>query len=444
MKILLAVAALCIASAGPMIAADAGGLAQRTRQTLLYGIDSQVLDVIQGLKASHDSSFTEELVEALSPERSSAVRRAVFDLFQDQKIREGERRAKEVLAGWQDASADLLIASIRYLAALGSNGLAAPLSPLVDAKDNAVASAAIEALGKTGDSAAVTLLVAKLKSVDFPDARKSGIVLALGELKNADAVDALMAIAQSQDEDKVRRMYAADSLGKIGDPRALPVLQAMFAEQDALVRLYAASALGHFNLESVFTNLIQALRDENWKVREQSAKALARQLSPTQAAAAVPILSYKAESDPVSQVRLASIQALGEIGGDEVMRSLVAMYGGSDRPLESREAALNILATKALPSALEAVRKVINEEWKSFDPRTLQSTAKVLSTTHAAELKEIFLKFLESPDAVVRSYGVRGIAANHFSDLRERLQEVSRKDPNPGTRKEAEIGLAKL
>ncbi|MGD0724809.1 MAG: HEAT repeat domain-containing protein [Spirochaetia bacterium] len=444
MKILAAVLALLAACPYTLTAADTGALAERTRQTLLYGIDSQVLDVIQSLKAGNDSGFTRELSEILSGQRSAAVRKAVLELFLEQKVREGEGTAREILTGWQAAPSDLLVAAIRYLAFTGGAGLADALTPLVDATDAAAASAAIEALGRTGNAAAAALLVARLKSTDFPDARKSTVILALGELKDSQAVDALMAIAQSQDEDKVRRMYAADALGKIGDPRALPVLKAMYDEPDALIRLYAASALARYGLDSVFPILIQALRDENWKVREQSARSLARPLSSSQAAAAVPILMYKAESDPISQVRIASIQALGEIGGDAPMKALVAIYAGSDHPLESREAALNIVAKKSLSSSLDAVRSVINDEWKSYDQRALESTAKVLSTVNAAELKDIFVHFLESPDAAVRSYGCRGIAENHFSDLRERLRLISEKDPNPGTRKEAELSLARL
>jgi HEAT repeat protein len=444
MKILAAVLALLAACAHPLAAADSAALAERTRQTLLYGIDSQVLDAIQSLKSGRDTGFTKELGEILSGQRSAAVRKAVLDLFLEQKVKEGEGAAREILTGWQEAPSDLLVAAIRYLAATGSAGLADALSPVVDSPDAAAASAAIEALGKTGNAAAVTLLLARLKSTDFPDARKSAVILALGELKDKQAVDALMTIAKSQDEDKVRRMYAADALGKIGDPRALPVLKAMYDEPDALIRLYAASALARFDLDSAFPILIQALRDENWKVREQSAMALARPLSSGQAAAAVPILTYKAESDPISQVRIASIKALGEIGGDAPMKALVAIYAGSDHPLESREAALGIVAQKSLASGLDAVRSVISDEWKSYDQRALESTAKVLSTVSSAELKDIFVRFLDSPDAAVRSYGCRGIAQNHFSDLRERLRLISEKDPNAGTRKEAELSLAKL
>lgn len=445
MKALAAALALLAACAHPLAAADTGALAERTRQTLLYGIDSQVLDAIQSLKAARDTGFTKDLNEILSgSERSAAVRKAVLGLFLDQKVKEGEGAARQILSGWQDVPPDLLVAAVQYLAFTGGAGLSDALSPLIDATDASVASAAIEALGKTGSAATVTLLVSKLKSTDFPDARKAAVILALGDLKDSQAADALMAIAKSQDEDKVRRMYAADALGKIGDPRALPVLKAMYDEQDALIRLYAASALARFGLDSVFPILIQALRDESWKVREQSARSLAHSLSSGQASTAVPILMYKAENDPVSQVRVASIQALGEIGGDAPMKALVAIYAGSDHPLESREAALTIVAQKSLSSALDAVRSVINDEWKSYDQRVLESTAKVLSTVSSAELRDIFVHFLESADPAVRSYGCRGIAQNHFSDQRERLRLMSEKDPNPGTRKEAELSLERL
>lgn len=444
MKIPAAALTLLVLIALPLFAAEDAGSKDRTRQALLYGIDSQVLEAIASIKTAQDQGFTKELVQILSEQRSVDVQMAVFDLFKEQKIRDGEEYAKTVLSGWQDLKSSLVISAVQYLSAISSAGLAAALAPLVDAAENALASAAIQALGSSGDSSAAALLVAKLKNPDFFDARKNDVILALGNLKDPSAVDELLAIARSQDEDKVRRMYAADSLGKIGDARALPVLRAMFAENDALIRLYAASALSRFGLDEVFTNLVQGLRDENVKVREQSAKALARELTAPQAQTALPILSYKAKLDPEPSVRLASIQALGAIGGDEAMKVLLTIYGSSDYPLASREAALGILAAHALSLSLESIRSVINAEWTSFDARELESTAKVLSTIKSAELKDLYVKFLESKDAVVRSYGVRGIALNGFSDLKQKVKQIADQDPNPGTRTEAAYSYAKL
>jgi HEAT repeat protein len=434
---------LCFACA-PAFAADTSSVKDRTRQTLLYGIDSQVLDAIQTIKSTADTTYTKELTQALNENKSPDVQTAIFDLFKDLKIRDGEEHGKSVLAAWQETKDTLLIAAIQYLASIHSASLATGLPPVVDAGSNAEALAAIQALGTAGDASAATLLVAKLTSPDFPDARKNECILALGNLKNAAAVDALLAIAGNTDEEKFRRMYAADSLGKIGDPRALPALRTMFAENDALIRLYAASALSHFGLDEVFPSLIQGLRDENVKVREQSAKALARHLSASQAGTAVPLLAYKAELDPEPLVRSASIEALGAIGGDAALKTLLAVYSGADHRPDTREAALGILVNEYLPESMDAIRAVVAAEWTSFDQRTLESTSRVLSAARSSALKELFVQFLDSPDAVVRSYGVRGIGGNSFSDLKDRVKKMSEQDPNPGTRREAALALGKL
>ncbi len=442
----IALTASFLAWAAPAaLAADSAAVKDRVRQTLLYGIDSQVLDAIQTIRTTQDTSFTPELAKILSdPTRADSVQTAVLDLFRDQKIHDGEDRGKAILADWQQAPDGLLISAVQYLAAIGSAGLADALQPLVDSDKNTVSLEAIQAMGNVGGHSAAAYLVDKLKSTDFPDARKNQVVLALGALKDPVAVDELLAIAGNTDEEKVRRMYAADSLGKIGDPKALPVLKSMFAENDALIRLYAAGALARYNLDDVFPALMQGLRDDTPKVREQSAKALERALSPAQADQAVPILAYKAEFDPETIVRLASIKALGAVGGSSAISTLRKIYSGSDHALDSREAALEILVSKDLPGTMDAIKTVVAATWGTFDPRALEVTAKVLSTAHGAELKDLFTHFLDSPDATVRSYAARGIAENGFSDLKDRLKKVSEQDPNPGTRAEASRALAKL
>jgi HEAT repeat protein len=189
---------------------------------------------------------------------------------------------------------------------------------------------------------------------------------------------------------------------------------------------------------------MQGLRDESWKVREMSAKTLARQLDGGQAGQAVLILSYKAEFDPVPQVKLASIQALGEIGGGEANGALLSLYSGQARPPETREAALGALAAHSPSAAIDAALGTITAGTRSTDTLTLLATARVISTLKDGRLREIYLKLLENPDPVVRSYAVRGIAENHFADLRDRLKQVADSDPNAGTRAEAVKGLAKM
>ncbi|HVO37909.1 MAG TPA: HEAT repeat domain-containing protein [Spirochaetia bacterium] len=441
----IGIAVLALIAAAPrLLAADDSTAVDATRQTLLYGIDSQVLDAVQRLSSNRDGRFTKELVTVLQEARSIEVRKAILGLFEDQGLKDGVDAARGIIGSPDEQGADILVASIHYLSTVGATGLAQLLAPLIDSPDAGVASAAIRAAGKAGDSSTAALLEKKLSSPDFPDARKADVILSLGDLKDANAVEALIAIAKNTDEDKFQRLYAADALGKIGDKKAVPVLKAMFAEKDALVRAYAASALSRFSLEEAFPMLMQGLKDDDPRVREQCARAMTGKLSAGQEGAALPALAYKAQYDPAPQVRAAAIQALASLGSGGAADTLVKLYQTAGSSLDAREAALKALASRSVSRALDASQQVIMAEWKSVDQRSLEMTARVLSALRGSELKEAYVKFLGSTDAVVRAYAVRGIGTNGFSDLKDRIKDLPKTDPSPLVRAEAERALGKL
>jgi HEAT repeat protein len=423
---------------------DQSQAVERTRQTLLYGIDSQVLEAVQRISSTRDGRFTKELASVMADTRSADVKKAILGVFEDQGLKEGEGTARQMLDTTESQTADVLVAAMHYLSAIHATGLSSLLVPLIDSADNAVSAEAIQACGKSAEPACAAALETKLRSPDFPDARRSEVILALGELKDQKAVDDLIAIAKNSDEDKIRRVYAADALGKIGDARALPVLKAMFSEGDALVRAYAASALAHFGVDDIFPMLIQGLKDDDWKVREQCAKALTGNLSSAQADTALPVLQYKARYDPISQVRTAAINAIGGMGGTQGEEILATFYQGAGLPPETRETALKALTSRSLSRAIDAARAVLATEGKGVDQKPIEATARVLSEAQGAGLKDIYTTMLASPDAVVRAYAVRGIAANSFTDLTDRLKDLSKKDPSPLVQSEAEKAVSKL
>ncbi|HET6486684.1 MAG TPA: HEAT repeat domain-containing protein [Spirochaetia bacterium] len=414
------------------------------RQTLLYGIDSQVLDAIQKLRASGDKTFTRELASLLTDQRAPAVQTAVLELLRDQDLRDGEDAAKAILSSPDGVPSDLLSAAIHYASAIKMEGQLALLTPLVDSTDAAASSAAIRALGTSGDPGAVTLLLAKLKDPGFPDGRRNDVILALGDLKSSQATEQLAAIAKNADEDQVRRLYAADSLGKIGDAQALPVLKGMFAEPSALVRAYAASALANFSLDDVLPMLVSGLKDENDKVRLECAKALARTMSSSQAASAVPVLSYKARFDPVGTVRVQSIQTLGSIGTDACFPVLRDLYTAAGSSMDGREAALTALVAKWLPQSLPSIRDVVGQGVLQVDQRILEITGRILATAKDPGLREVYASLLGSKSAAARYSAIQGIAANRFSDLKDRVKKVADTDPAGAVRQQAQAALSQL
>jgi HEAT repeat protein len=408
---------------------------ERTRQILAYGIDSQVLEVVARLRAARDADFTSELAGLLATSRSPEVRRGVLELFTELGIRDGEAAARAIVAGSETGDAGLTAAAAAYLASQHAEGLAALLLPLVDAGDAVVCSAALRAIGASRDPAAVEPLLAKLASVEFPDARKGDLVVALGELRDARAVDVLLRIAKGRDEEKTRRLYAADALGKIGDRRALPVLKALFEEDDALLRAYAASALAAFGTAEALPSLLAGLRDANVKVRLQCLKALARGLAADEAAQVVPVVQWKAENDPDRTVRLESVRTLGAIADRPSVAFLGTLLASGTAALDFREAALSALLARTPGSP--AIAAAVEQEIAAKDQKPIEMIARVLSAAKARELAPVLMRLLDCQGYTVRIWAVRGLAANGVTAALERIGEMAEKDPVAAVRTEA-------
>ena len=406
---------------------------EQWREVLMYGIDSEVLKVIKSIAESEEQALNDQLTVLFAESLNFEVRKAVLDYFSEQRIRNAEAAATALLAeeGLQDSR--LIVACIRYLAAIDSPGLEQRLLGYVDHRDDQIAETAITGLGEVGGESSGQLLVQRLEDVDYPAEQKPEIILALGKMKYAGAVDALIAVVDNKDEERIWRMYAAASLGEIGDPRAIPHLRALFGESDSLIKAYAASALANFNMQEVEGLLQQGLRDANVRVRIAAAKGLANE----QARDSVDILIYKAKNDPERQVRLQAIEALGVIGTARAFACLQELYANKIALPVYREAAFNALCENALQANLDVFREVIEQEWGAKDQKVVEFTARKLSTTEASGLKWFYERFLDSPSVYVRIYALRGIGRNGLRTLRDKVEKISAEDPYPAARQVA-------
>ena len=440
-KAMLPAAVLCFLAFLPAVAQQPEGPApaEGYREVLLYGIESEVLQVIARIKSSGDDSLDPELMQTLSGTSSAEVTAAILDLFAQEQKRDAEALALKRLADPENRDPRLLVPCMRYLAAIRSAAAAGPLAGFLDSEDE-LASAAIQALAALGQQSSGEALLARLRALEYPAALKPQLILALGTLKYQPAVEELIAVVSNPDEERVRRMYAAAALGEIGDARALPALRELFTAQDSLLRTYAAGALAGFALAEVEPALQDGLRDNNARVRQAAAKALARK----DAHRSVDILVYKARHDPERAVRLEAIRSLGAIGGSKALSYLREAY--QDRLLGNlyREEALAVLLQQDPGGSLQAVRAVVEEEWGRKDASVLEFTARRLAVLEQGGLGELFRRFLESPNLSVRLYGLRGIRLNHLGSLREKVRVLAEQDPHPAVRREAQLALEAL
>jgi HEAT repeat protein len=413
---------------------------QTWREILRYGIETEVLATIKKIADTGEQGLNDELLELVRPESSPALLQAVLDLFGNRGLREAEPGVRGMLADQAPLDPGRLLPMIRYLAAIRSKDSERFLLPLLDSPNDEVALAAIGASGALGGPESGKRLLDLLGDPQYPEGRKSQLILALGKLEFVPALDALVQITGNPDENKIWRMYAATALGDIGDPRALPALRALFADPDSLVRAYAASALAKFDMSEVEGTLREGLRDSNVRVRLAAAQALANPA----AGGSVDILIYKARMDPERQVRSQAIQSLGEIGGAKAFSFLRNLYRDGAAAIQYREAALSALCAHDLAGSLPTIGEVIDQEWSRKDQQVLFFTARRLAATDAPGLDGILERFLSHPNEVIRLYGLRGARLNKIHRLRQKVSSMAAADPHPAVRREAAIALQEL
>ena len=231
------------------------------------------------------------------------------------------------------------------------SAVAALCQTLVEKRDPDLRTAAVLALERLGDPAAVPGLIAATRPPDGEGdehyyhggarevAVRAAAVQALGTLGSADAVDPLVD-AVHDPSDRVR-LAAVRALAPLGAPRSLPHLLAArhdrsdrvaAAATDALIALApsllervlldlfdgaspvdrgnAARGLARLGSEAACSRLIAALREPDRDVRLTAAQALVHAGNP--AAVVEPLI--QALDDPDLQVRGEAMLALAETG----------------------------------------------------------------------------------------------------------------------------------
>jgi len=127
------------------------------------------------------------------------------------------------------------------------------------------------------------------------------------------------------DEDELVRKAAVEHLPFLEDERVNPLLRERLQTDTPKVRAAAAAALG--NVTDAENDLIEALKDEDTWVRYFAAKSLGRLRS----SLSVPKLIELANHDSFTHVRIAALEALGQIGSPNAINTIQAHLTSDDR-----------------------------------------------------------------------------------------------------------------
>jgi vesicle coat complex subunit len=220
----------------------------------------------------------------------------------------------------------------------------------VDALDSPNADtrrSALRSLAQMNHPAAYSALI---DAVEHPlrDVRVDAGFMLAKQTNNSDFAAVPGLIEALSDEDARIRSAAVQTLGDIADPSAVPhLLQIVNHERDGNIRWQATGALTKMGQAAV-PGLVQALSDEDWKVRRSACEALWAMAEPS----AVPGL-IKALTDPNDVVRQAASGALETMGAIAVPGLVEALHSAHRYTAPYLTAVLERINTT---EALEAVR----------------------------------------------------------------------------------------
>ena len=197
------------------------------------------------------------------------------------------------------------------------------LAHLLGAEDWRVRRTAVSTLASHGH-AIIDALVRTLRE-QHANLSMLSSALDLLAISNIDVIEPLIGFLE--DEDANLRMQAALILGDRRDRRAVPALIRRLGDPDVNVRFHVIEALGHLRAMEACEALVQLAEERNFFLAFPAIQALSRLGNSAVAPRLVPLLEDELLRAPV-------IEALGELGDEDMAMPLARLLNASEAPTE--------------------------------------------------------------------------------------------------------------
>ena len=309
------------------------------------GVQNELLEAIVRFGAP----MVDRLIDLLRQDDAATRHAAVVALG-----RIGDARAVEPLVRLiDDDERGLLVAATAALARIGDGRAFESLLPLIGDADISVRQGAIGALNSIGHPAMGARVRGLLEDAD-PHVRESAVKIA-GYFGYPSCADALL--DRCRDTDEAVRAAALEHIALLDDDRSVSLLVAAMANDTPRARAAAAQGLAHAQRADAIEALRGGVEDVDPWVRYFSVTSLGRQADQ----ASLPLLKRVAAEDGAPQVRIAAIDAIGEIGVASDADAVPMLAAFAEAPDDGLAiAALRALGAVEGASALQPLRRALS------------------------------------------------------------------------------------
>lgn len=403
------------------------------RNTIMYGIPSEISELIDKLIKNEDPRFTEEIYDVFQVTKSSAIKEKVLKYFT--KIEDPciEDFAVEILNDPYDEKNEVVKACFQYIAAVKTTCACPAVITLIETENENYFNDAIAALGDIGGPSEAMFLVEYLDREDLSDAQRQTLMRTCGKMHAVETWDKLVDILENDDENAFVRMYAAESLGLMQVNKSVPVLVRNFDSTDPNLRQYVIKGLVNFpDVVEAKSVIIQGIRDEHWKVRQESIKAV-KELNLTDA---VPYLIYRGKNDSEKLIKEESYSAIAALNTKEGNDYLVGVITDKKAGDASKKKIIEVLLKEGHAGEKE-ILELAAECLKDDKKKDLRyAIGKELAKYSKPEYEDLCMNFLSSKDVTTVSLGLDIYKNGRYKSAEAKMKEIaSDKRANAGNKK---------
>lgn len=411
-------------------------IAEERQLTLRFGIDEQILPVLESITAEGDEIYQEDVLSLLGLSLNPRVRTAAFAYLEKIENEKAVEAAEAIVAEFEDTQIELLRAAMSYLAAVKKEITLDFIRPLLQSEEQ-TALAALKSFREREIEGLAELLLEMFEDKDSSEGIKQEIILTFGKLGDPAPVSMLEEIALDEGESNTLRHYACSSLGEIGSVDSLPVLLQVYGSNDAIMRSYALYGISKLDDKRADEILIGALRDSYWKIRVFACEGIGEK----KLGEAVPILQFKAEKDPEIPVRRSAVQALVVIGSAKAMETVQNLFKDEKVSAAIRITALESMVEHTLNESIPVIKEVFDNELAKKTPILLDTICGILSKQEEGNLADFYKKMLAHPSMTVQIHALRGIRLNKMGQFREQVEKLTEDHMPASLRKHAKMTL---
>jgi HEAT repeat protein len=380
--------------------------------TIKYGVPSEISTLIDELIKNDDPRFTEEIYDLFQVSRNTVIKQKVLTYFKQLEDPCLEDYAVEVLNDPYDEKNDLVKACFQYVSAVKTKEAIPAVLALIESENDSYFNDAIAAIGEIGGPEEAMFLVEYLERDDLSDAQRQTLMRTCGKMHAIQTWDKVVEVAEDEDENLYVRMYAAEALGLMEKKESVPVLTALFSENDPNLRQYVIKGLSHFpDVIEAKQTIMQGIRDEHWRVRQEAIKtAKANNMTDT-----VPYLIYRAKNDSEKIIKEEAYATLAAVNTDEANEFLISQLQEKKLGDGTKKIIVEVLLKEGHAGEKE-ILELADECLKDDKRKDLRyAIGKELAKYENTAYDEICIKYLSSKDSTTQSLGLDIYKTNKFS-----------------------------